>query len=244
MSRIIVNGAFGKMGKVTCQAISQSDKHLLLSQLGRQDDINQAIKEMRPDIVIDFTNAYSVYKNTKLLLESQVKSIIGASGLTEKEIAELSELAKSTQTGCIIAPNFSLGALLMMQFASQAARYFTEAEIIETHHQDKLDAPSGTAAKTALLIQKNRRAEKNTDKTQTLIKGARGAEVSEVNIHSLRLPGYIASQQVVFGGQGENLTIQHNSISRECFMPGVLLACDKVVSLSHLVYGLENLLDP
>ncbi len=151
--------------------------------------------------------------------------------------------ALANQTGCIIAPNFSIGAILMMHFSAVAAKYIGEVEIVETHHQQKLDAPSGTAIKTAQLIQQARTQDKNKIQGEELYPGARGAEVLDVNIHSLRLPGYIASQQVMFGGEGENLTISHNSISRDCFMPGVILACDNVLRLGSLVYGLENLLD-
>jgi 4-hydroxy-tetrahydrodipicolinate reductase len=130
----------------------------------------------------------------------------------------------------------------MMRFAAQAARFFPEAEIVETHHQQKLDAPSGTAVKTAEMIKSNRRQQKNINESIEQYPGARGAEVADVNIHAVRLPGYVASQQVLFGGQGENLTIQHNSINRECFMPGVLLACREVLKLDSLIYGLENFL--
>lgn len=242
MPKIIINGAFGKMGTTTCLAIEQSKKHQLIKKLGRNDSLESSILEYKPEIVIDFTNANSVYDNTKLLITHKIKSVIGASGLNDKQIAELSELASKNKTGCIIAPNFSLGAILMMKFAAQAASYFSEVEIVETHHQQKIDAPSGTAIKTAKLIKDARQTPKNIMHSQELENGARGAEISDVNIHSLRLPGYIASQQVRFGGQGENLTIEHNSVSRDCFMPGVLLACDKVMSLTHLIYGLENLL--
>tara|TARA_B110000879_G_C11128221_1_gene494832 strand:- start:79 stop:813 length:735 start_codon:yes stop_codon:yes gene_type:complete len=242
MRTIIVNGAFGKMGVTTCEAIAQSERYQLIAGLGRNDSLKASLATHSPDIVIDFTNAHSVYDNTKVLLMHKVKSVIGASGLTNKQVAELTELALVNQTGCIIAPNFSLGAILMMQFSSVAAAYFSEAEIVETHHQQKLDAPSGTAIKTAKLIQEARSTQKNDCVSEELVPGARGAEVSDVNIHSLRLPGYIASQRVMFGGLGENLTIEHNSISRDCFMPGVLLASDKVMTLNHLVYGLEKLL--
>lgn len=243
MYKVIVNGAQGKMGSTTCQAISNSGNYELVAGLDREDSLDTAINSHDVDIVIDFTNALSVYDNAKAILNNKVKCVIGASGLSQGQVDELAELAKSKQTGCIIAPNFSIGAILMMHFAKVAARFLPEVEIIETHHQQKLDAPSGTAVKTAQLIEKARSYAKNTIHCEELYAGARGAEVHDVTIHSLRLPGYIASQQVMFGSEGENLTLLHNSISRECFMPGVLLACDEVLRLDSLVYGLENLLN-
>ncbi len=243
MTSIIVNGAFGKMGTTTCQTIEQDPSFNLIAKLGKQDNLAEALLKHKPKLVIDFTNAHSVYKNTELLIKQKTKCVIGASGLSNEQVQALSNLAKENETGCIIAPNFSLGAILMMKFSALAAKYFTEAEIVETHHQQKLDSPSGTAIKTAHLINEARRSAKNACNSEELISGARGAKVSETNIHSLRLPGYLASQQVMFGSMGENLTISHNSISRDCFMPGVLLACKKAIEINHLIYGLENLLD-
>jgi len=243
MTTVIINGAFGKMGTTSSQTIEASKKFQLIKRLGRQDNLFSSINELKPELVIDFTNANCVYDNAKILINNKTKAIIGASGLTESQITHLSELCITNKTGCIVAPNFSLGAILMMKFSAIAASYFSEAEIIETHHQQKLDAPSGTATKTAKLIDASRRTSKNAYKSKEFIAGARGAISSNTNIHSLRLPGFLASQQVVFGSPGENLTLQHNSISRDCFMPGLLLACNKVLNLNHLIYGLENLLD-
>lgn len=239
---IIIIGAHGKMGTTTCVAVEQSSDFELVAKLGKADDIQKSILQHQPDIVIDFTNAAAVYENTLFLLSNNIKTVVGASGLTFEQVEQLEKLAQEQQTGCIIAPNFSIGAILMMRFAAQAARFFPEAEIVETHHQQKLDAPSGTAVKTAEMIKNNRRQQKNINESIEQYPGARGAEVADVNIHAVRLPGYVASQQVLFGGQGENLTIQHNSINRECFMPGVLLACREVLKLDSLIYGLENFL--
>lgn len=239
---IIIIGAHGKMGTTTCVAVEQSSDFELVAKLGKADDIQKSILQHQPDIVIDFTNAAVVYENTLFLLSNNIKAVVGASGLTFEQVEQLDKLAQEQQTGCIIAPNFSIGAILMMRFAAQAARFFPEAEIVETHHQQKLDAPSGTAVKTAEMIKNNRRQQKNINESIEQYPGARGAEVADVNIHAVRLPGYVASQQVLFGGQGENLTIQHNSINRECFMPGVLLACREVLKLDSLIYGLENFL--
>lgn len=239
---ILIIGAYGKMGSITCDTISNTDGYKLIGKLKRTNLLSEAIQTKQPDIIIDFSNANAVYQNTVTSLSHKIKTIVGASGLTPEQVSTLSKLAKENKTGCIIAPNFSIGAILMMKFSAMAATFFSEAEVIELHHQQKLDAPSGTAVKTANMIKAARVKPKNSCASEELYQGARGANVSDVNIHSLRLPGYIASQQVVFGGSGENLKIEHNSINRECFMPGVLLACKKIQTLDHLIYGLENLL--
>jgi len=243
MTTIMIIGPQGKMGAATCLAIEESPHYKLIAKVGRNDYLEQTLSSLKPDIAIEFTNASSVYHHSKILLNKGIKTIVGSSGLNQEQVNELSSICNMRKTGCIIAPNFSIGAILMMKFSSLAAKFFSEVEIVETHHQQKLDAPSGTALKTAQLIQQSRNESKQINKSKELYDGARGAEVHDVNIHSLRLPGYIASQQVMFGGQGENFTIGHNSISRDCFMPGVLLACQKVQTINHLVYGLEHLLD-
>lgn len=242
MNNIAVIGAHGKMGTVTCQTIEQAPHLTLVSQVGRQHTLSETLDNQQIDIAIEFSNADAVFENSKLLLNHGIKTIIGASGLDNQQVKALSELAEQQQTGCIIAPNFSIGAILMMKFAAIAAKHFPEVEIIEAHHQQKLDAPSGTAVKTAQMISQARQQAKNLLECKELHQGARGAEVDNVNIHAVRLPGYIASQQVLFGSLGENLTIEHNSISRDCFMPGVLLAIEKIQNINHLIYGLENLI--
>lgn len=239
---VLVNGANGKMGRLTCQTIDNADGFILVGRLTKEDELAHALQQLKPDIVIDFTNAKSAYNNSRVILENKTKAIIGTSGLKEEQIATLSELARQTQTGCIVAPNFSVGAVLMMKYAAMAAKYLPHVEIVETHHAEKLDAPSGTAIKTAQMINQARTYHDLEDVSEELYSGARGANVSGINIHSLRLPGFIASQQVILGNVGEHLIFQHNSISRECFMPGVLLACEKIKALNHLVYGLEHLL--
>ncbi len=235
---IIVNGAFGKMGTITCQTIKDNENFKLLQALGRSDDLSRAIKEHQPDVVIDFTNALSAYQNAKTIIAEQTKAIIGSSGITEQQINELTKQCELQKLGVIIAPNFSIGALLMMKSAAMVAKYLPDAEIIETHHAQKIDSPSGTAIKTAKIIASNRKTRPEID-TKEL---SRGEEVSGVPVHAVRLPGFIASQQVIFGAQDENLTISHQSISRASFMPGVLLALEKIQELNHLVYGLEHFL--
>ncbi len=240
MYKVIVNGAKGKMGQTTCHTIAQLDNYELSAELDVNDDLKASIEDTKADIVIDFTSAQCVYDNANTIIDSGAKAIIGTSGLDAEQISHLSEKCKAKSLGAIVVPNFSVGAILMMHFAELASRHFTEAEIIETHHQGKLDAPSGTAVKTAQMMDKARTQKRNDLPLKKVIEGARGATVDNVNVHSLRLPGYIASQQVIFGGEGENLSISHNSINRDCFMPGLRLALNQVMQLNELVYGLEN----
>lgn len=242
-SRVLVNGAFGKMGTLACKTLSAHPQFTLVAKLGKEDNLAEAIKEHKAEIVVDLTNAACVYENSLTIVEQGVHPVIGTSGLTSGQIATLQHLCQEKELGGIIVPNFSIGAVLMMRFAGIAARYFPEVEIIEAHHQQKLDAPSGTALKTADIIAHARCLEKNQLPLKELYQGARGAFYQEVPIHALRLPGMLARQDVVFGQAGETLTITHNSIDRACFMPGVKLACEKVSGLGSLYYGLEHLLD-
>lgn len=239
-AKVIVNGAFGKMGKVTCQTIENSQDYTLIASLGSNDNLSQTIQETETDIVIDFTTAEVAYEHAKIIIESNTHAVIGSSGLTPNQVQSLQSQCKEKQLGGIIAPNFSLGALLMMQCAALVAKHFNHVEIIETHHNQKIDAPSGTAVKTAEMINASRKSVPEDKTKPSLNNGSRGAICDDVHIHALRLPGFVASQQVVFGNLGENLSINHHSISRECFMPGVLLALKKVRELKHMVYGLET----
>lgn len=241
--KIIVNGAFGKMGSLTALTLKGSAEFELIASLGSKDSLPYALEKYKPDIVIEFTNSDSVYKNSKVIVESGARAIIGASGLSLEQIDFLKAQCEEKKLGSIIAPNFSLAALVMMKAAQFAAKYFPEVEIIETHHQQKLDSPSATALKTAEIIAKNSTKEKGLLPGKEKYPGARGATYQNIPIHSLRLPGFIASQKVIFGSLGEHLTIAQDSIDRQCFMPGVLMACQKVMQLESLVYGLEHLLD-
>lgn len=241
--KVIVNGAFGKMGKVTVETINASPNYTLSAALGRSDNLTQEIQTHKPDIVIDFTNSESVFENAKLILDQKTHAVIGSSGLTDDQIKSLKHQCDADKLGAIIAPNFSLGAILMMQCAEKIAKHFNHVEIVETHHEQKLDAPSGTAIKTAALLQKARQSKPILKEGADVLPGSRGASCDDIPIHALRLPGFVASQQVVFGSLGENLSITHHSISRDCFMPGVLMALEKVQTLDHLVYGLEQFID-
>ncbi|MCW8445398.1 4-hydroxy-tetrahydrodipicolinate reductase [Fluoribacter gormanii] len=242
LTRVIVNGAKGKMGALACETLDNHQEFELVAQLGKEDDLAQAIKDTKAQIVVDLTRADCVYQNSLTIINHGARPVIGTSGLLPGHIKELTALCESHRLGGIIVPNFSISAVLMMVFAAKAAEYFPEVEIIEAHHQQKLDAPSGTALKTAEMIAAARKNPKNKLNLKELIPGARGGVHCDINIHSLRLPGVIARQQVVFGSVGETLTITDDCIDRRSFMPGIILSCQKVTGLSTLIYGLEHLL--
>ncbi|VEB39107.1 dihydrodipicolinate reductases [Legionella sainthelensi] len=242
LTRVIVNGAKGKMGSLACETLNNHDEFELVAELGREDNLAQAIKDTHAQIVVDLTRADCVYQNCLTIINHKAHPVIGTSGLLPNQIKELTTLCESYHIGGIIAPNFSISAVLMMIFAAKAAEYFPEVEIIEAHHQQKLDAPSGTALKTAEMIAAARKKPRNKLNLKELIPGARGGSHYDVNIHSLRIPGVIARQQVIFGSIGETLTITDDCIDRRSFMPGIVLCCQKVLGLTTLHYGLEHLL--
>ena len=241
--RVIVNGARGKMGSLACETIGKHPSFELVAGLGRSDDLQTAIKETKAQIVVELTRADCVYANSLAIINHNAHPVIGTSGLLPLQIQKLQRLCVEKKLGGIIVPNFSIAAVLMMRFAAVAARFFPEVEIIEAHHQQKLDAPSGTALKTAEMIAEGRANKKNELPLKELVSGARGASYHDVNIHSLRLPGVLARQQVIFGHVGETLTIAHDSIDRSSFMPGLILACERVQQLNTLLYGLDPLLN-
>lgn len=239
--RILVNGSKGRMGQAAVKAISLDKELELVAETGRGDDLGSVIRNKKPDVVLDFTNAEAVLETTRTIIENKARPVIGTSGLLPEQIKQFQAECEKLQLGGIIAPNFSLGAVLMMKYAREATKYFPHAEIIEMHHDGKLDSPSGTALRTAEMMAEVR--EKLTIKpTRENIPGARGANHHGIPIHAVRLPGLIAHQQVIFGDVGETLTIRHDSIDRISFMPGVCLACKKVMVLNTLVYGLEHVL--
>ena len=231
------------MGTLACKTIQEHPEFQLVGQLGRMDSLQAAIAETKADIVIDLTSADSVYANTLTIIEQGAHPIIGTSGLLDEQIHALHQRCEEKGLGGVIVPNFSISALLMMRFAADAARLLPDVEIIEAHHPGKLDAPSGTAIKTATLIAAARQNTKNKLPLKELLPGARGATLHDVHIHSLRLPGILARQQVIFGNTGETLSITHDTIDRTSFMPGLVLACQQVPLLKTLYYGLEHLLD-
>lgn len=236
--KVIINGVMGKMGRAIKAHIADQKDLQLVAETDHQDDLPQAIQKHHADVVIDFTTPQAVFNNAKTIIAAGAHPVIGTTGLSLEQIQELEKLCKAKKLGGIVAPNFSLGAILMMKYAQDAAKYFPEAEIIEMHHAQKLDAPSGTAAKTAQMMSASREAaEKSQHKDR-----ARGEMHHGITIHSVRLPGFFAHQMVVFGGNGETLTIRHDSTDRAAYMPGIFHACRKVMQLDHLVYGLENIL--
>ncbi|MDA8443015.1 MAG: 4-hydroxy-tetrahydrodipicolinate reductase [Peptococcaceae bacterium] len=259
--KVFVAGAAGKMGREVIKAVA-ADKELELvgaadmklhgtdaGELAGIEALGIKISEFSPEVLkmtgaqvlVDFTAPHSVLKNAKLALQNKVRPVIGTTGLSEADLAEIRALA--ADSGAFVAPNFATGAILMMRFAQEAARYFPNVEIIELHHDQKLDAPSGTGLKTAELIS-TVRPEFNQGHAEEYEKlpGARGGNYQGLRIHSIRLPGLVAHQEVIFGGLGQTLSIRHDAYSRETYMPGVLLAIKNVVTLNGLVVGLENIM--
>jgi 4-hydroxy-tetrahydrodipicolinate reductase len=244
--KVAILGAKGRMGTESVKAISAADDLELVVSLDLGDSLD-LLKSSGAEVVLDFTTPDSVMKNLEYAITNGINVVVGTTGFDSKRIEEVKTLlAKNSKVGAIIAPNFGLGAVLMMQFAAKAATYFESVEIIELHHPEKADAPSGTATRTAELISDARSKAKKSampDKTSSGLAGARGAKVGDVPIHSIRLRGLVAHQEVLLGDQGETLSIRHDSIDRSGFMPGVLLAIRSVKTRSGLTFGLENLMD-
>lgn len=240
--RILVNGAHGRMGQEAIKTISNQADFELVAQAGRGDDLAALIKLSQAQVVLDLSIASVVYENLITIINANVHPVIGTSGLLPAQIVEMQQRCAQKKLGGIIAPNFSLGAVLMMHFAQLAAPFFPDVEIIEMHHDGKEDAPSGTAIKTANLIAAARITAASKKNLHETVAGSRGARVNEIPVHAIRLPGVVAAQEVIFGGQGETLSIRDNAINREAYMPGICLACRKVMTLSELIYGLEKII--
>ena len=249
MINVAVCGSNGKMGKEVVRAVNEDNELTLVAQIdivdGEYSSIKDASAQKKIDVLVDFTQPKSIYENAQYCLNNGINIVIGTTGLSDEQIANLKSLSEQNKVSCLIAPNFSTGAVLMMMFAKQAAKYFDNAEIIELHHNQKKDGPSGTAVKTALMM--SEASEKsfvtgNCPETET-IKGARGGiSYSDIHIHSVRMPGYIASQEVLFGSSGQTFKIRHDSMNRECYMPGVLMAVKHVMTKPEFIYGLENIM--
>ncbi len=235
-TKVLVHGAKGKMGSLACQAVDSAADLSLVASTGRKHSLTDALKEYQPNVVLDFTLPECVFANTQAVLEAGAHPVVGASGLKPEQIETLSKQCEKLKRGAIIAPNFSLAAVLMVKAAAMIAPYLPDCEIIETHHPAKVDSPSGTAENTASVIAKYRR------ETPTLLDSSRGKVRDGVPIHSLRLPGYFATQEIVFGQAGETLSITHRAHERHALMPGVLLAIRQVTQLDSLVYGLEHIM--
>ncbi|MGE4169550.1 MAG: 4-hydroxy-tetrahydrodipicolinate reductase [Candidatus Margulisiibacteriota bacterium] len=243
MITVAIIGAKGKMGTEAVKAVSAAPNMAVVAQIGRGDAVAETLKTTKPQVVVELTHPSSVFDHCTTILESGAHAVVGTTGLTQDQLKTLDALAKERGLGILVCPNFAIGAVLMMKFAAEAARYMPRAEIIEFHHDKKADAPSGTALKTAELMA-NATPNLNDvvlDEIES-IPGARGGIHRNIPIHSVRLPGYIAHQEVLFGGLGQTLSLRHDTISRESFMPGVLLCIQKVSQIKGLVYGMENIL--
>lgn len=265
--KVLVCGAHGKMGQYVVRAIDSEAGFKLVSAVDRQEnpdigkdigiicgidetgvklsgDLKEAIAKTSPDVMVDFTMPEIVFMNTKTALKSGVRAVIGTTGMSKEDINELAKLSKQNGIGAVVAPNFAVGAVLMMKFAKEASRFFDSAEIIEYHGHKKLDSPSGTAIKTAeLMAQSRKEFGKSTAQGKETIKSARGGiGEGNIHIHSVRLPSLVAHQEVILAGLGQTLTIRHDSLDRTSFMPGVLMAIKKVMEIDHLIYGLENII--
>ena len=241
--RVGVLGARGRMGAEVVKAVSNSSDLELVAELDIGDSLDQLVSS-KAQVVVDFTTPDSVMKNLEFLIQNNIHAVVGTTGFVSARIDSLSkELSKHPQVGVLIAPNFAIGAVLMMEFAEKAARYFDSAEIIEMHHPAKVDAPSGTAARTAELMTQARKDSKKApmpDATTQSLDGARGSKVGDIQIHSIRAQGLVAHQEVLLGGVGETLTIRHDSLDRAGFMPGVLLGIRSVINHPGLTHGLDK----
>ncbi|AOZ91320.1 4-hydroxy-tetrahydrodipicolinate reductase [Paenibacillus crassostreae] len=262
--KVAVVGAGGRMGKEVVRLVLEDPELELVAAVDRSagevdaaslvglpasgiiitTDIELAFVEQKPDVMVDFTTPEFAYTNTFLAIKHGVRPVIGTTGFTPEQIEELDKLCQAKEIGGLIAPNFSIGAILMMKFAAQASKYFPHLEIIEYHGDQKLDAPSGTAIKTAEMIVENRKElRQGNPKEEETIEGARGGYYNGFRIHSVRLPGVFAQQEVILGGFGQSLKIRHDSYERAGYMPGVKVGIQKVMEYTGLVYGFEQFID-
>jgi 4-hydroxy-tetrahydrodipicolinate reductase len=264
MIKVAVTGATGRMGIEVVKMVLDDPELELVAAIDRaandidigrfagkeacgiriQNDLELALVESKPDVMVDFTSPQSVVANTKLAIKHKVRPVIGTTGFTPEDIAEMDRLCLEQGIGGMIAPNFSIGAILMMKFAAQAAKYMPHVEIIESHGDQKLDAPSGTSIKTAEMISQARKElRQGNPAEEEIIEGSRGGYYDGFRIHSVRLPGIFAQQEVIFGGYGQTLKIRHDSYERAGYMPGVNIAVKKVMGYTGLIYGFENFID-
>ncbi|GHF92285.1 4-hydroxy-tetrahydrodipicolinate reductase [Streptomyces thermodiastaticus] len=244
--RVAVLGAKGRIGSEAVRAVQAADDMELVAALGRGDAL-QTLVDTGAQVAVELTTPASVMDNLEFCVRNGIHAVVGTTGWTDERLARLKDwLAASPDTGVLIAPNFSIGAVLTMKFAQIAAPLFESVEVVELHHPNKVDAPSGTATRTAQLIAEARRRAGTApapDATATALDGARGADVDGVPVHAVRLRGLLAHQEVLLGGEGETLTIRHDSLHHSSFMPGVLLGVRRVVSAPGLTFGLEHFLD-
>ncbi len=241
--KLFISGYTGKMGQETEKAIEHEPDITLVGKSRRGDKLEVLLKETNPDVMVDFTHPSVVFQHIVIALQAGVVPVVGTTGLTDDHLQEIQALSSQYNRGVIVCPNFAIGAILMMRFASEAAKYMPRVEILEFHHDKKADAPSGTAIKTADMIYTTNGSINAHQPTEIeSISGARGGARHRIPIHSVRLPGFVASQEVIFGGVGQTLSIRHDTLSRDSFMPGVILAIRKAKQTTGLLYGLEKLL--
>jgi len=259
--RVVVQGALGKVGRVVINALCRESEIQVVGAVELQvsqdylslpdnsgsvpfsSDLKYILASCRPDVLVDFTIAQATMPAVRIAVKQEVNLVIGTTGLTTDELSEIARLALAHKVGAVVAPNFALGAVLMIHLAKLAAKYLDYAEIIELHHNLKVDSPSGTALSTAKAMAAARgKPFKRPPPEQKKTPASRGEQVEGVTIHSVRLPGLVAHQEVLLGGPGQTLSIRHDTISRECYIPGIILAIKKVVKQQGLVYGLDTLL--
>lgn len=240
--KVGVLGARGRMGQAVCQLVQSAADMDLVAQCDLDDNLEQ-LKNC--DVVVDFTTPSSVMKNLEFLIQHNIHAVVGTSGFDEIRITQINQWLKSSTSSVLVAPNFAIGAVLMMKFAQQAAAWFESVEVVELHHPAKVDAPSGTAVRTAELIGEARTAANMSAAPDATVGefAARGSSVNGIPVHSLRIAGLIAHQEVIFGNAGETLTIRHDALDRSSFMPGVALAIREISNNPGLTVGLEHFLN-
>lgn len=266
MYKVLITGAAGKMGLEAAKAIINSEEFEIVGAIGNnkhigddigflsqsnpigitiQNNFDEIIETSKPDILLDLSNAEFGFKYMSYAIKKGIKCVSGSTGFDAGQLEDLKKQCNEYNSTVIIAPNFSIGAILMMKFSETASKYFDNVEIIEMHHENKKDSPSGTAIKTAEMISKsNKKYNENLPSEQLeKIEGCRGGSLNNINIHSVRMPGFVATQEVLFGGLGQVLSVKHHTINRESYMPGLLFTLKKAITLNGYTYGLENLID-
>ena len=239
--KVGVIGASGRMGAATCDAVDADPDLELVVRVGREDSL-ESLVEAGVQVAVDFTVPDAVKDNIRFCTEKGIHVVVGATGLSDDDLEDIRGWTQSGKN-VFVAPNFAVGAVLMMRFAAQAAPHFQTAEIIERHHERKVDAPSGTALRTAALMNESREEPWRTREGSESLTGSRGGDAAGIRVHSLRVPGSVAHQEVVLGAAGETLTIRHDSLDRSSFMPGVVLSVKKVGDMPGLTVGLEHILE-
>ncbi|MFO7773486.1 MAG: 4-hydroxy-tetrahydrodipicolinate reductase [Dehalococcoidia bacterium] len=262
LTRVVINGASGRMGQEIIKAVVREPWLKVVGAVEKEvaqryfplaetpelvpfsSDLDWLLRNCNADVVVDFTNAEASITAARIAIKQKVNMVIGTTGLSQEDLAEIEQLCQANGVGAVVAPNFSLGAALLIHLARFAAKFFEHAEIIEMHHDKKADAPSGTAMATAkVMSQAHGKPFIYPEVKREILSSARGGQTDGIAIHSVRLPGFMAGQEVIFSGPGETLSLAHNAINRECYLPGVVLAIKEVTKRKGLTYGLGALLE-